>query len=360
MSKTKQSFLNEIIDNSILVQNGANSNKSPDPSFTDWNEFVADESPDPPMIIGGGILPIKSLMVLAGEPKVGKSHLVINLAYHVATGMDWFDFPIETPGKVVIFQAENSYYNQRRRIKMIHKLTEEPYLYPSIPNGQLIVSDAIQGLNLNDSDAYSKIYGILKEIDPVLVIFDPMVNFHNAEENSNTEMASVMESIHRLKEEASVSICLVHHTRKPSINNSGGGVSVRGASAIRGAYDSGLTLTQKFDDDTAEQAYNLDFEIRNGEPIQPLVLELDKSVLTFNRSQKVNNARDFVLNELRSAEDNGMKQVSIVQNGVEIGYSKTMMIRNIQALRSEKKILDDGSKRDKKLFHPDYYNNIPF
>jgi len=360
MSKSKKDFFNQILDNAVVVQRGSDKELPQEPVFIDWNDFVNDESPDPPMIIGRGILPVKSVMVLAGEPKVGKSHLIINLAYHVATGMDWFDFPIETPGKVVIFQAENSYYNQRRRIKLIHGLVREPYLYPTLPDGQIVVSEAIQGLNLNEIESYSRVLSLLTRLRPVLVIFDPMVNFHSAEENSNTEMALVMEMVHKLKEETNVSIILVHHTRKPSGGSDSGGVSLRGASAIRGAYDSGLTLSSKFDDDTAEQIYQLDFEIRNGEPVSPLTLDLDPSVLTFNRSQTLNTAKEFIMDELKVAKEKGMKQAKIVQAGVEAGYSKSMMIRNIQAMRGSKEISDNGQSRDRVLFHPNFYSDIPF
>ena len=60
----------------------------------------------PPCLVEPGLLPPQGILFVGGEPKVGKSLLVANLALALAAGSDRLGFPIPTPRRVLVCQFE--------------------------------------------------------------------------------------------------------------------------------------------------------------------------------------------------------------------------------------------------------------
>ena len=60
----------------------------------------------PACLIEPGLLPPQGILFVGGEPKVGKSILVSNLALSLAAGVDRMGFPIPAPRRVLICQFE--------------------------------------------------------------------------------------------------------------------------------------------------------------------------------------------------------------------------------------------------------------
>ena len=60
----------------------------------------------PPCLVEPGLLPSQGILFVGGEPKVGKSLLVANLALSLAAGSDRTGFPIPAPRRVLVCQFE--------------------------------------------------------------------------------------------------------------------------------------------------------------------------------------------------------------------------------------------------------------
>ena len=60
----------------------------------------------PPCLVEPGLLPPQGILFVGGEPKVGKSLLVANLALSLAAGSDRLGFPIPAPRRVLVCQFE--------------------------------------------------------------------------------------------------------------------------------------------------------------------------------------------------------------------------------------------------------------
>ena len=60
----------------------------------------------PPCLVEPGLLPPQGILFVGGEPKVGKSLLVANLALALASGSDRTGFSIPAPRRVLICQFE--------------------------------------------------------------------------------------------------------------------------------------------------------------------------------------------------------------------------------------------------------------
>src|ERR1700729_4612953 len=59
-----------------------------------------------PCLVEPGLLPPQGILFVGGEPKVGKSLLVADLALCLAAGSDRTGFPIPAPRRVLVCQFE--------------------------------------------------------------------------------------------------------------------------------------------------------------------------------------------------------------------------------------------------------------
>ena len=60
----------------------------------------------PACLVEPGLLPLQGILFIGGEPKVGKSLLVANLALSLAAGADRLGFPVRSPRRVLVCQFE--------------------------------------------------------------------------------------------------------------------------------------------------------------------------------------------------------------------------------------------------------------
>src|SRR5215469_14674460 len=69
-------------------------------------QLLEQQPPTTPYWIEPGLLPAQGILFVGGEPKVGKSILVANLALSLAAGLNRTGFSIPTPRRVLICQFE--------------------------------------------------------------------------------------------------------------------------------------------------------------------------------------------------------------------------------------------------------------
>src|SRR6266853_1594270 len=81
--------------------------KPPAATVLSLAQLLAQQSPTPPpCLVEPGLLPQQGILFVGGEPKVGKSLLVANLALCLAAGSSRLGFPIPAPRRVLICQFE--------------------------------------------------------------------------------------------------------------------------------------------------------------------------------------------------------------------------------------------------------------
>src|SRR6267154_5970860 len=81
--------------------------KDAEPSVLSLAQLLEQQPPSaPPCLIEPGLLPPQGILFVGGEPKVGKSLLVANLALALAAGSNRIGFPIPAPRRVLVCQFE--------------------------------------------------------------------------------------------------------------------------------------------------------------------------------------------------------------------------------------------------------------
>ena len=226
------------------------------------SSILNDTTEQPTPIIDNGILTDKTLLLISGQQKVGKSMFAYNCALAIATGRDFAGFKIIKPRRVMILSAEGGRFLNRDRLKKMCKARK-------IETLESLVISRDTRIKLDDDESYNHLKKTIKDFGPDVVIIDPLVKFHCAEENSAKEMSAIMERIRMLIEDHNLAVILIHHNGKI---DSGG---PRGSSVIMGEYDSYVDISKKDD------GVRLEFDMRHVETPDPIKLRLNRDTLWF-------------------------------------------------------------------------------
>ena len=191
----------------------------------------------------------RSRILIAGEPKIGKSRFTLHMAVQAACGGGWLGSRFERPIKVIWIQAEIREWHLRERTAIATKsLSQEE---KALVERNLMVSDRFD-CDLLDETEFGLIDSVFDRHKPDLVIFDPLINFISANENDAQEMGRALRQLNRLEAKHDCAIGLIHHTRKLESSGFGGKKKtksaatfddVRGSSAITGWPDMGIVLS---------------------------------------------------------------------------------------------------------------------
>lgn len=208
-------------------------------------------------LMANGLLDHRSKTALAGEPKIGKSHLALEWALCLATGKPFLGQQVYTPARVLYVQfeiTEQRFQERLLRAGAAHKLSSDT----NIP----LYITTLSGLRLNTDDGTKVLSSLIESCNPEVVFLDPLYKIHNLEENDNSSMqAELYDRIDEIMHDHAISVILVHHVNK---NTAGRGwTRVRGASALIGWVDSLLLIEREEESSTAP--IHCSALLRNGE-----------------------------------------------------------------------------------------------
>jgi hypothetical protein len=173
--------------------------------------------------IWDGVLPAGGVAILAAPPKIGKSHLVLDLALAISEGREIFGHQAKK-GRVIYYALEDGENIIRQRVRR-RGLTGYGGVY--VATDSPIMAD----------DDVSLLEEHIEQIDPVLVIIDTLRATNVGKDKSENEAgyADVVYRIGKVARERGVAVLIVHHTTKAQTGSPV--ADVRGSSAIAGAVD---------------------------------------------------------------------------------------------------------------------------
>jgi len=253
----------------------AASTKSASPTVLSLAQLLEQQpSTAPPCLVEPGLLPPQGILFVGGEPKVGKSLLVANLALSLAAGVDRLGFSIPAPRRVLICQFELPVpqFVSRLMRRALGAAADQHLLVDTRAAGHLL--SAAQGLNHFVSAARAAAAEIL--------VLDPLYSTHDQDENDTRAMAALCQSLLRLRDASRAALVVVHHVRK-SIGRHEIGSAFRGSSALHAVGDSYLLLTRP-----APQLATIElrFQFRYAASQPPRLLQLDPRTLWFSSTEK--------------------------------------------------------------------------
>lgn len=185
----------------------------------------------PPLkYVWDGLIALGHCVLLAGRPKSGKSWFLLQLAQAIDTGGKFVGRATKA-SKILYVALEDG---QRRIHQRMH-----------IRNWRPRATTFIFRLLPLDGDGIKQIRAAIAAGGYEIVIIDTLraAVSSSVDENSNAEMGGVLNELAQLAHETETTIVVTHHTTKTQTEDPFD--SVRGAGAIRGAYDLGLLIQRK-------------------------------------------------------------------------------------------------------------------
>lgn len=226
----------------------------------------------PPCLVEPGLLPAQGILFVGGEPKVGKSLLVANLALSLAAGSDRLGFPVPSPRRVLVCQFELPIP------QFVSRLATMRRAMGSAADQNLFVDTRATGHLLSAPRGFEHFLAAAQTASAEIIILDPLYSAHDQDENDTRAMAALCQSLLRLRETSRAALIVVHHVRK-SIGRYEIGSAFRGSSALHAVGDSYLLLTRP---SPQFNTIELRFQFRYAAPQPPRLLELDSSALWFS------------------------------------------------------------------------------
>ena len=179
----------------------------------------------PPCLVEPGLLPAQGIWFVGGEPKVGKSLLVANLALALAAGSNRIGFSIPAPRRVLVCQFELPLPQFVSRLLIMRRAlgaaADHHLLIDTRATGHLL--SAPQGLNHFVLAA--------RAAAAEVIVLDPLYSTHDQDENDTRAMAALCQALLRLRDATGAALIVIHHVRK-SITREEIGSAFRGSSAL--------------------------------------------------------------------------------------------------------------------------------
>jgi biotin operon repressor len=190
-----------------------------------------------------GLLMHGSANILGGTTKIGKSFVALDVCTAVASGTPWagcFEVPAKAP--VTLFAAEDPEAVVDFRLRALARAR-------GFALAELPLEVIVEPVRL--PEGIDRVAANLERSRPGLLLFDPLIRLHRADENSAAEMSVILDGLRSVAREFRTAVLLVHHTRKAPAGSSVG-AALRGSSDLAAFGDSNLYLRQLSNDDTLE------------------------------------------------------------------------------------------------------------
>ena len=258
-------------------------------------KMFSNKKQDPTPYLLNGLLPERSLMVVAGPPKIGKSTFILNLLTHMSLGKPYFNTFIPTkPLNIYYLQAELKEFILRDKLENIEILNEETANELAV-SCRFMASEAAS-ISLDDKGIQQIIKLIKKDNNPIpdVICIDPVRNFFFSDGGDDNSVAGMKDFCRRVmlirdQINPNASIIMVHHTRKidTKMMEEDPFNMIAGSSFLRSFYDTGIMFYRP--DPKVSNNALMQFEVRNRRTKEPwahdIKITLDRDKNTFITEQ---------------------------------------------------------------------------
>ena len=233
---------------------------------------LLEHNPAPaPALIEPSLLPSSGILFVGGEPKVGKSLLVANLALALASGSARAGFTIPQAQRVLICQFELPTPQFAARLAPMRKPIG------SSADSNLLIDTEAAGHLLSAPRGLDHFLVAIRSAQADVVVLDPLYSTHDQDENDTRAMAALCQTLLRLRDASHAALIVVHHVRK-SVGRYEIGSAFRGSSALHAVGDSYLLLVRP---SPQVPTVELRFQFRYAPAQEPRLLTLDADTLWF-------------------------------------------------------------------------------
>jgi hypothetical protein len=178
--------------------------------------------------------------IIGGAPKCCKSWLGLDISLSVASGTPCLGrFQVEHRGPALIYLAEDAAPMVRERVLGIcnHRRLD-------IETLDLHIIDS-PSLRLDLKSDRARLAGAVEQLEPSLLLLDPLVRLHRADENSSADVSALLGFLRELQRRFDTAVVLVHHMSKK--HRAQLGQALRGSGDLHAFGDCNAYLVRKND-----------------------------------------------------------------------------------------------------------------
>jgi len=241
------------------------------PVFAAFPDFVASTPTQIDWMVSG-VIERGANGFVAAEPKGSKSFCTADLAIALATGTPWLGFAVPQPVRVALVSREDNPSLTSWRLKHLMMGKELNTVQLDRLETHLYVNTRQQTprFMLDNEQELSELINACREKRIEFIILDVLNILHQADENDNTQMASVLRKVKWLHEETGAAIGILHHYKKED----SGRITqrLRGASAIAGFAEWVIGLSMA---DEEAKIRRMEFELKAGQPPEPIYFSIN-------------------------------------------------------------------------------------
>jgi len=242
------------------------------PAVVSLGELLRASPAPQPCLIEPGLLPPQGILFCGGEPKVGKSILVTNLALALAAGSSRTGFEIPMPRRVLICQFELP------TDQFAVRLAQMRQPLGAAADANLFIDTRAAGHLLSTPQGLNHFLSAAQTAAAEVIVLDPLYSTHDQDENDTRAMAALCQTLLRLRDATKAALIVIHHLRK-SIGRYEVGSAFRGSGALNAVGDSYVLLARP---STDPNIVELRFQFRYAAARQPKLLSLDPKTLWYS------------------------------------------------------------------------------
>jgi len=171
-----------------------------------------------------------SVGFISGRSKSYKTWIALDLALSIVSGEPFLGrYGVQRTGPVLLVQEEDPTPVLQERLRLIAKSkgmlpilkeARSDYIAIEYPDWPLHIIN-LQGFNLGSVEKVAQIRKLIAEINPVLVILDPLIVLlpQGVDEYKGVEVSAVLQTIKMWREEFGCAVVIVHHWNKGKQEN---------------------------------------------------------------------------------------------------------------------------------------------
>jgi hypothetical protein len=205
----------------------------------DWleraSDLLAETDPGDTPFLVDSLMVEQAITAIAGQPKVGKTWIVLELAVSIVNGRPAFGrFRVSKAGPVIVVLEESGREALHRRLD-------------ALTRGRAIERSALDKLHfaanrrvrLDDKHWQHEITAACLELGAVALFIDPLARMKEAgrDENEQRSMAPVIEFLRDLRDQTGTAPAFVHHLVKA-------GVTMRGSGDLESVWETRIGVTR--------------------------------------------------------------------------------------------------------------------
>lgn len=263
------------------------------------------------------------LVLLAGQSKIGKTWLAIELFVALVTGGSFLGRSITRENAAYIFlEGQPAAVQRRLRLELRGR---------GVPPGAYVAVPPIT-LKLDRAAAREAMASEIRTSGAKVVFIDPLSLAHDLEENDNGAMSRLLEALRTMAYELEVLIVFVHHANK--MVGDTGMRSIRGATALPAGTEANLVLSERNGRHRLEAALREDRDT-------VLWLQWDNDQLRFvadatsgDDGMARTSATDRVIEALRSAQT----AMSVAELAEATSLSETAVRKIVASLTKNRRV----------------------